>query len=250
VTPAAVIDALGLPAASLVGQRVPKKLLLENGAPTAADKRLINEGIEDIQWLAALKPAVVGAPEFRDATREYLEIAVLQLTLRAAAKAERLIELVHRAVPYPVLLVIAGESVGLSSAHKRQSFNEAGKVVLDGEAITVELSGAPDTIQQALVEALPVFRQPRASLFALYQGWMDALTAFQAALIPGTFRLLDSAELASARRQALQASLRLQDQIADLRAAAVKASQMARQVELNLEIKRLQAALSAAQAQL
>ena len=250
MTPAAVIDALGLPTASLVGQRVPKKLLIENGAPTAADKRLINEGIEEIQWLAALKPAIVGAPEFRDATREYLEIAVLQLTLRATDKAERLVELVHRAVPYPVLLLVAGNATGLSSAHKRQALNEPGKVVLDGDAVTVDLSAAPEAIRQALLEALPVVRQPRASLYALHQGWMNALTAFQAALVTGTFLLFDSAELADARRQALHASLLLQDQIAGLRVAAGKASQMARQVELNLEIKRLQAALFAAQAQL
>jgi hypothetical protein len=100
-----LIEALDLPAGSRVNQRVPKKLLLENGAPTAADKRLINDGIEELLWLAALKPTTIGVPAYRDETREYLEIAVLRLTLRAAAKATRLVELVHRAVPYPLLLV-------------------------------------------------------------------------------------------------------------------------------------------------
>ena len=71
-------------------QRVPKKLLVENGAPTAADKRQINDGIEELVWLAALKPATIGVPVYRDETREYLEIAVLALTLRAGAKAARL----------------------------------------------------------------------------------------------------------------------------------------------------------------
>ncbi len=45
---AALIAALDLPAGSRVDQRVPKKLLLENGAPTAADKRHINDGIEEL----------------------------------------------------------------------------------------------------------------------------------------------------------------------------------------------------------
>ena len=31
-------------------QRVPKKLLLEQGAPTAVDKRQIQDGIEDMVW--------------------------------------------------------------------------------------------------------------------------------------------------------------------------------------------------------
>ena len=82
------IAALDLPASSRVDQRVPKKLLLENGAPTAADKRHINDGIEELLWLAALKPTTIGVPEYRDDVREYLEIAVLRLTLRAARQGD------------------------------------------------------------------------------------------------------------------------------------------------------------------
>ncbi len=81
-----LIEALDLPAGSRVNQRVPKKLLLENGAPTTADKRIISDGVEELLWLAALKPTTIGVPDYRDDVREYLEIAVLRLTLRAAAK--------------------------------------------------------------------------------------------------------------------------------------------------------------------
>ena len=55
-----------------VDRRVPD-LLLEHGAPTAADKRRIKEGIEEVQWVATLKPTTIGVPAFRDATREYLK---------------------------------------------------------------------------------------------------------------------------------------------------------------------------------
>src|SRR5580704_5496838 len=96
---AALIEALDLPESCRVNQRVPKKLLLENGAPTSADKRIINDSIDELLWLAALKPTTIGVPEYRDEVREYVEIAVLRLTLRNPAKATRLVELVHRAVP-------------------------------------------------------------------------------------------------------------------------------------------------------
>ena len=66
---------------------MPKKLLLENGAPTAADKRQINDGIEELLWVAALKPTTIGVPEYRDDVREYLEIAVLSLVLRPMPRA-------------------------------------------------------------------------------------------------------------------------------------------------------------------
>lgn len=247
----AVIAALNLPASARVDQRVPKKLLLENGAPTAVDKRLIIEGIEEIRWIAAMKPATCGVPEFRDGTREYLEIAVLQVALRRGAKGDRLVELVHRAVPYPVLLLIDdGDMARLSLVHKRHALKEADKVVLDGEPVVAVLQAIDSEIQTAFLQSLDVTRQPRATLYTLYQGWLDNVFALQAAAITGAFNLLDSAELAAARRQALHTSLALHSQIANLRNAAGKASQMARQVELNLEIKRLQAALAVACTQL
>ena len=140
-----LIDALDLPASSRVNQRVPKKLLLENGAPTAADKRLINDGIEELLWLAALKPTTIGVPEYRDDVREYLEIAVLRLSLRSAAKATRLVELVHRAVPYPLLLLTEqDEQPGLSAVHKRWSQGEAGTTVLEGDMVAVHWDAQRD----------------------------------------------------------------------------------------------------------
>ncbi len=70
MTIAAVLAALSLPADARVDQRVAKTLLVENGAPTAADKRQINEGIEELIWLAALKPTTIGVPAYRDDSRE------------------------------------------------------------------------------------------------------------------------------------------------------------------------------------
>ncbi|KAF1712238.1 hypothetical protein CSC70_01540 [Pseudoxanthomonas kalamensis DSM 18571] len=251
MTAAAVITALNLPVAARVDQRVPKKLLLENGAPTAADKRLINEGIEAIHWLAVLKPTTCGVPEFRDAAREYLEIAVLHVILREQAKETRLIELLHRAVPYPAMLLVErGHSVSVSLAHKRQALKETDKVVLDGDPVTVTLHAAGSNIHAAFLQAMDLARQPRSSLYALYQSWQDTALALQVALLTGAFTLLDSAERAQRRREALHASIALQGQISSLRSTAAKASQMARQVELNLQIRKLESELKHAMGKL
>ena len=67
-----LITILDLPSSCRVDQRVPKKLLLENGTPAASDKRAINEGLEELFWLAALKPTTIGVPDFIDDNRAYL----------------------------------------------------------------------------------------------------------------------------------------------------------------------------------
>lgn len=256
-----VIDALALPASCRVDQRVPKKMLVENGAPTSADKRLINDSIEEIQWLAALKPNTVGVTEYRDEEREYLELAVLCIIPRDASLAgagatkkpiniTRLAELVHRAVPYPVVLLIAApQSLFLSLAHKRWAQNEADKVVLDGEVATVELS-LDLTAEHAFVQALAVTRQPQASLLALYQGWMDCLTAWQAAQYTGIYTTGGTPAQAATRREALHTCQRLERESARLRALAAKEKQMAKRVELNLALKRVSVELAAARERL
>ena len=114
---APIIHALALPTETRVDQRVPKKLLVENGAPTAGDKKQINDGIEEILWQAALKPANLGVPAFRDAVREYLEIAVLTVIFRPTAKPARLVELIHRAIPYPLLLAAQPAKPSVSPSH-------------------------------------------------------------------------------------------------------------------------------------
>jgi hypothetical protein len=241
-----IINALDLPPDALVHQRVPKKLLLENGAPTSADKRRINEGIEELRWIASLKPTTVGIADYRDASREYLEIAIVHMSLRDEAVVGRLTELVHRAIPYPVVLVAEiGESASMSLAHKRWSEGAAGKTVLDGELITADSNPADDPrLWTSYLEALSLRRQPRNDLNVLYQGWIDSLVALAAARITDSFVLPVSAEQAAARRTSLREYSRLETEIARLRAAAQSEIQLPRRVELNLEMKRRQAELT------
>lgn len=240
-----VVSAMGLPAAAMVNQRVPKKMLLENGAPTAADRKLIQDHIEEVTWVAALKPANAGVPDYQDAQRTYLELAVLSIALRdldgldpKSTKVSRIAELLHRAIPYPAVLVLRdSDRLFLSQCHIRWAQKEADKTVLDGEHLFAML--VPDEFRSAFLAALALNKQPRFDLMALYQGWMDTLAAWQAAAVSGRFALSESPAQATERRAALHRCRELDAQIASLRSAASKEKQVARQVAVNLEIKAL-----------
>ncbi len=242
---AAILDALALPTDTRVDQRVPKKLLLEQGAPTPADKRQISAGIEELLWIAALKPTNIGVPEYRDAVREYLEIAVLTLALRPTAKPSRLIQLIHRAIPYPVVLVTQhGDTVNLSLAHKRWSQGETGKTVLDGDVVVLEWNHEIDERHERdFLAAIALARQPRTHLNAVYQGWIDRLNALSAARITGAFAVPATTAQAAVVRERLETYDILNRELAGLRAQAKREKQLNRRVTLNLEIKRLEAAM-------
>lgn len=268
-----VVKALALTDRARVDQRVPKKMLAEHGAPTAADRRLLTDGIEELQWIAALKPGTVAIPEYRADGREYLEVAVLAVQVRAThgkpSQLLRLAELVHRAVPYPVVLIQsmatrnattpgdhvppATAALAISLIHKRGAQNDAGKVVVEGELIRSELVDTTGKVAPqagALLEALALDRQPHQDLMALYQGWMDCLTAAEVARITGNFRVMHDSTGSALQRESLRACQRLEQEAARLRNTAAKERQIAKQAELNLALERLRVQLAEARARL
>ncbi|SFP14706.1 DUF4391 domain-containing protein [Variovorax sp. 770b2] len=262
-----VIEALDLPPAALVNQRVAKKMLLQGmgggGVPTTADRKLIQEYVDEMSWVAALKPVNSGVPQYQDEQHSYLEVIVMSVTLRApaqaggssetkSAKVGRVAELLHRAIPYPLILLVQdADKLSMSLAHIRRAHNEADKIVLDSESVLVTFTPtaghdqADNTtalaVRSDFLASLPLNKQPRANLRALYQGWMDALSALEAAAITGLYVRSDSPMQATERRAALRRYRELDAQIARLRALAGKDRQMAHQVAANLQIQALMA---------
>lgn len=248
----AIVASLALPLSCRVDQRVPKKMLAEHGGATAADRRLLTDGIEEAHWLAAIKPATTAIPTWRDEVREYLELAVLSMVVRSThtqpVQLQRLAELVHRAVPYPVLLLVSTpDTVAMSLSHKRTAQNEAGRVVLDGDVVSFSFR---DDVPDGLLEALALGQQPQQDLKALYQGWMDTLLATQVARVTGHFNTDPTPDQAAMRRIALTEHQRLEAEAARLRALAGKESQIAKRVDQNLALQRLQVELAAVRARL
>ena len=237
-----VLQALSLPECCLVNQRIPKTILTAQAAAGSSDKRFIRQSIEVINWIAALKPETIGVVAYRDELREYLEIAVLHVSFRQEAKAPRLIELIHRAIPYPVLLIVALEdSVSLSVAHKRWAQNDREKMVLeDGFPQTTEI---PDDAPDQFFSHLNLSSLPQQNMFSLYSGWIDALTALEAFYISGSFAINGQYLETKKRRKAIFQIRSIEKEITRLKKLAAKETQMSRLVDLNLDIKSLQASL-------
>lgn len=241
-----IITALDIPAGARIDKRVEKKLLLEQGMPTAADKRQVQSGIEEIRWIAALKPANIGIQVYKDEGREYLEIAVLSMALRPEAKELRLVELMHRLIPYPLVLIASqGENASLSLAHKRWSQGEAGKVVIDDIHRTALFRpDIPTTEEACFLGSISLSGIKCQNLCALYKTWIDRITALEAARITGSFILPESASSSDNLHSDLVKHESVKRELMSLRAKAAREKQINRLVEINLNIKQLENCLS------
>ena len=241
----AIVSALELPSRARVDARVPKKILVEQGAPTPADKRAIQDGIDEMQWLAALKPNTVAIPAFTDQIHDYSEIAVIAAAFRPEARATRLTELIHRAIPYPVLLISKGiGGFAVSVAPKRAAQNIGDKVVVERVVIAGDIDpNAPPAVEGAFLASLALEQQPARDLSTVYDGWLVRIEALAAARLSGSYEIKDESGLIDRRRMALEEHARLAREAAQLRARAARAKQISQRVDLNQKIKAIETAM-------
>ncbi|MBJ6640371.1 DUF4391 domain-containing protein [Streptomyces sp. DHE7-1] len=249
MTPDDVVDALRLPTDCVVDVRVPKTQLQAHSDFGAADRRLLQEGIDTLSWAAAIRPDVVGIPAYTapDGGRRVPELHVMTLRARTGTKLTRLEELLHRAVPYPILLVSEQESgPRVSVALKRMSRAREGDVALDSPPVAASLGDVAAPMGDAFLSALQLDRQPRIDLNTVYEGWLVCTVALRVAAVIGKFTVACTLDAAQTQLTALADSSRLETEIDKLVAQIKKEKQIPRRIELQDQIKAKRVALSVA----
>jgi hypothetical protein len=98
-------DAFHLPAACGVDKPIYKKMFYDNAELSRVDKALFTDGIDRVTWAFCLKPESIPIKPYRDETRDYPEVEVLEVALTAEKGLCRIAEIIMRAIPYPMLLV-------------------------------------------------------------------------------------------------------------------------------------------------
>jgi hypothetical protein len=237
-----IYDSMDIPEACQLGKRVFKKLFHEHAKLGTTDKKAFREDIDTITWQYALKPSTIQIQAYEDDQREYLEVAVLQVDLKTQKRTSRITEIMHRAIPYPLLIVFAFDKMcALSTAHKRFSQAEREAIVAEDFFITdwINLS-APTPVQSEFLASLAVASLPHTHFFAFYSAIVDRLVALDCARLTGKYRLEFLADKREPRPKRLAACHALEGRIAEYRIAIKKEMQFNRQVELNMKMKELE----------
>ncbi len=146
MTPSELYQAMSMPKSCVLGKRVFKKLFFDNATLTAGDKRALTQDVDTITWQYTLKPSTLPIQPYTDDDCEYLEVAVIEVQLKERRSATRIAEVIHRAIPYPVFVVMThDDAITISVAHKRFSRAERGAVVAEDVLTTPWMAGADRT---------------------------------------------------------------------------------------------------------
>lgn len=235
----ACIECLKIPAHCYVAKKVYKKLFYDNAKLLTADKKAFQEHLDVVTWIYALKQDNTSLKAYVDDVREYPEISILLVSLKQTGTAERIVNLIHRAIPYPLLLICSHQdTVMFSIALKRFSLAEKGTIiveeVLNSGWINLESISSNEL---SFIRSLAIDTKLYLSFLDLYKGWEASLIAL--ACSKHTGKLLIKHDSTIERKELLERCLALQGEIAYLRSAIKKETQMNKKVDMNTRINEL-----------
>lgn len=242
ITPADIRDALALPPMNAPARRLPKDVLAQHGAASAADRKLIESTIERLDWWATLSPATVGIAAGTDAERPVPAIQLLAMTARSEP-TQRLLTMIHRAVPVPIILAAAlpgNAGTRLSLGPLRRAERISDLMVVERLVVAPDLTEADDPANSAFLASLALPSLPRTTLAALYEALIEKTEALTTARITGApFTPCPDAASTAARREALERHAAAKGAWLTTRAAARREKRLAEQVALGNEAREL-----------
>ena len=145
------VAAFALPGIPAKATRIHKKDLVELGAATSADRKLIEAAIERLDWVATLSPQTIGVA----AGTSIAAIQLLTLETRSPPTL-RLFTIIHRAIPLPVVLVTTFEqTLRLSLAPLRPAERIESAMVVE-RLVATPVIAEPDQVTQAFLASLAV----------------------------------------------------------------------------------------------
>ena len=233
-----LFSTLQFPKEAYLHKRITKKMFLETVSLGSGDKKLFRENVKNVYWEYTLKPSTCPVLPFKDNEREYLEVAILEIELASQKGHKRIAEIIHRVIPYPLMLGFydGTDEFSLSIAPKRFSQAEQGAFVVERFFTTGWMSN--DRLNEweaAFVASLAWTSMPLQNYGILYNAWVDRFTGYECSVLSGTFAIGKAGD----QFKHLARCREIESRTSELR-GLLKKEAFNRQVELNTEIKKLE----------
>ncbi|QTE85135.1 MULTISPECIES: DUF4391 domain-containing protein [Shewanella] len=267
----AFLEDLNVPDSCVLNKPLFKKMFQEHADLDAKDKKALKDDVDKIRWLYTLKPSTINIAPFSDDLRDYGELAFLVVELSSAKNAERIGQLINRAIPYPTVIFFVlserkavesstpsateendesdvtgreyeaenentNEQLALCLADKRINKVDKEKWVIEAMQLSPWLSLASMTeSEQQFLNSLIFTGLPHSNFWQFYQAIMARVQALQCAHISGRFHLASS-EVTQQQADQLNRYRSIENDIKKLR-AQIKQAEFSQQVVLNTQIK-------------
>ncbi|MCY2687575.1 DUF4391 domain-containing protein [Salinimicrobium sp. TH3] len=231
---------LEIPAKAILNKRLTKAFFLQNFDLSAAEKKFLNQEVENLTWLASLRPNTVNIPaqQIETQTFEEIQIIVCQLRVDVKEKSQKAVELVQKYLPYPVLLIVEDEHEFLfNSADKYINQNDIQKRTIKSYFSTPAINQLyKNDIVAELFKALKFSELDKSNLQTTYNSYVEALIRYKAAQHTGRFERKHHSRTSRDMEYLLEIE-ELEKTINVLVNRIQKESMINRKVELNVKLQ-------------
>lgn len=248
-----LLEALQLPDACLVQQKIPKKTIAAYAKSSVAAARLLQDSVENIQLIGHITPNNSNISAHIVDEHEYLEILHISMQLKDAlispAQLKSLHQLLHQSIAYPLILEVTGQE-GSQWSLAEKTVNQAKP---DHEQLVIQELLVSDwqivdssPAQQQFRQSLSFVLQDHSHLMALYQSFIGCWVRYLTAVSLGQTDLRGAKSVHSSDQTELQRQrdqLRkiqdLQKRVNTLKAKRDACNQFNEKVELNIQLQKL-----------
>lgn len=228
-----------IPDRCIINTRIAKKTILENSELKSFEKKIIREDVQDIFWVAGIKPTNINIPALVNGMVSFDEVHFIRLQLKNQTKLKKACELLQNAIPYPLVLLVEHEnSFCFNVAHKRINQNDKQKRTIEGFNYTTWLNNDNKLTEQFL-DSLKIEKLNANNLRTLYESITERIIYLNSAEISGEFVVKDSTK-AKQNVEVLNRIRAIDDEITSLKNKIKNESQFSAKVDMNMAIKKLE----------
>lgn len=210
-----------------VNQFISKKNFINFGELSKAEREELSESVKKITLTYQLQPININIKPYKDDTREYPLINIIEIAVDMKANVKRLSYIVMTTIPYPCVVVFLSEGkMQLAVAHQRTNLNDSTKNVLEEVILTDWLD-----FNENLFD---VSKMNLTNFYTLYGDIVDAMSILNAKKVSIITSLTgEQARELTGKIEKIDAELTI------LRGKLKNEIQFNRKMELNIEIKKL-----------
>ena len=233
-------EKLNIPKNCIVDNTVFKKAFLENADLLAFDKKIINEHIKKVTWKYCLKPDTINIQPYKSDERDYLEIEIMEVQLNDASKIKRIAEIIMRAIPYPILLVLVKDNqIQLVTGDMRKNLSDSSKVTVEDFSFTgwIDLN-SEDIFRDNLFAELNISKLSYINFYEMYKDITAKVNLYNVSKIKGS--LVDAGNASDFDLCEIYTKIKmLEDKISQLQGKVKKAVDITERVEISVELNKL-----------
>ncbi|MDO7172615.1 DUF4391 domain-containing protein [Mariniflexile sp. AS56] len=229
-----------IPDINLSGQKLTKAYFLRNFDLSAGEKKLLNLGIEQMEFIAQIIPQRSNIPAVINEKDSFEQILILLCTVTDSildSTADNCIQLIQKYISHQVLLIVEDKNdFILNATEKRINQVDKNKLTIERYFTTKKLSKLyKDAVVDAFFNALDFTTLDKTNLELLYKNYIQAIVQFQTTSITGSFQKRTHTRT-NEDMATMESIETLENEITTLANQMKKLSQMNEKIQLNIKI--------------